>query len=132
MVSKRLSKKGIRSTEFREQLLNIFESNNAAIDMMSIEKELKEFDRITLYRTIKTFLEKGILHEINIGGSKKYALCASECEEHHHHHNHVHFHCKKCNDTSCIEADEQLKLNLPEYRIHDIEIQLTGICPKCK
>ncbi|CAG5080535.1 Fur family transcriptional regulator [Parvicella tangerina] len=133
MIEELLKSKGVRKTAFRAEVLELFASSNAAVDMESIEAHLGKFDRITLYRTMKTFLEKGLIHEINIGGEKKYGLCDHECgEDHTHHHDHVHFHCEDCKEVFCLEISAFPDLEIPGYEIEEMEIQLKGICERCK
>lgn len=133
MLEDLLKNKGIRRTDFRIQVLEVFQDAKASIDMDTLENSLGEFDRITLYRTIKTFLEKSLIHEINLSGVKKYALCDHECGDHHvHHHEHVHFHCRICGEVYCVEVHELPKIHLPHYEIEEMEIQLKGVCDKCK
>lgn len=130
--SKLLSDKNVRVTGFRLQVLNVFQDATAAVDLTMIEQSLGDFDRITLYRTLKTFQEQGVLHEINVDGLKKYALCATDCGgDHHHHHDHVHFHCKQCGQTFCLEVDLP-KFNLDVHSIDEIDIQIKGICKDCQ
>lgn len=133
MVEELLKNKGVRTTDFRVQVLEIFTDTYTAIDMEVIENSLGNFDRITLYRTIKTFLEKGLIHEINLHGVKKYALCDQGCGENHvHHHDHVHFKCRVCNEVFCIDIPEMPQISIPNYTVEETEIQLTGICKSCK
>lgn len=133
MVEKLLKNKGVRITDFRVQVLDLFSQGSAAVDMEFIEKSLGKFDRITLYRTIKTFLEKGLIHEIHLGDVKKYALCDHECGgDHAHHHEHVHFHCKVCKDVFCLDVDALPHISIPNYQIEQTEIQLRGVCKQCK
>jgi Fur family ferric uptake transcriptional regulator len=133
MIDQLLRNKGVRKTEFRKQVLEVFDGSNAAIDMESIESRLGKFDRITLYRTMKTFLEKGLIHEINLGGVKKFALCDHECgDDHVHHHEHVHFHCRSCQEIFCVEVAALPEISLPDYKIEQMEIQLNGVCNHCR
>ncbi len=133
MVEELLRNKGVRNTAFRKQVLELFTNANAAIDMESIEEHLGNFDRITLYRTMKTFSEKGLIHEINLGGNKKYALCDHECGDNHaHHHEHVHFHCNSCHEVFCLEVATLPSLAIPNYDIEQMEVQLKGTCEHCK
>lgn len=107
--------------------------NDSAISSAYIESELKDFDRITLYRTLKTFKEKGVIHEITYPNEDKlFALCESDCSEEEHSHQHVHFLCKTCDKVSCIEIDTFPNLKLTGYQIDQIEIQMSGICVDCK
>lgn len=129
-----LTDKNIRSTPFRQDVLSIFQKNKNAITVAQIEETLGNHDRITLYRTIKTFIENGLIHEIVMPGDiKKLALCQDchEIHDHHaHQHNHVHFHCKKCNEVSCVD-NELPPVSLQGYKIEFVEIQAHGICPSC-
>ena len=129
------SEKNIRKTAFRSKVLNVFRSNENAITIQDIEKGIGLHDRITLYRTIKTFLDKGVIHEIVMPGDiKKLALC-QDCETDHdhnhaHQHNHIHFHCEKCDEVNCVE-NKIPDLNLKGFQVDSIEIQAHGICVKC-
>ena len=75
------------------------------------------FDRVTLYRTIKQFEEKGLIHEvIDTKGQAKYALCVTECTTHEHHDDHLHFHCSQCDRTIGVDGEVNLRIDL-SFRI---------------
>jgi Fur family ferric uptake transcriptional regulator len=128
-------KKGIRKTAFRQKVLDVFCNNENSITIAQIENSIGEHDRITLYRTIKTFIDAGLIHEIVMPGDlKKLALC-HDCDHnnnhnHAHQHNHIHFHCEKCNEIICVDNDLPL-IELDGYQIDSLEIQAHGICRKC-
>ncbi|HZH86941.1 MAG TPA: transcriptional repressor [Brumimicrobium sp.] len=129
-----LRNKNLRVTPFRKEVLEIFLENEHAISIQYIEEELAEFDRITLYRTIKSFISKGVIHEIVMPGDiKKLALCDRICEHDSglHEHNHIHFQCRKCEKVYCVETDELPKINLPGFIIEEQEIQAKGVCINC-
>ena len=127
-----LKLKKLNETPFRKEVIDIFAKFENAIPLSIIEKELKEYDRITLYRTIKIFLEKGIIHEIAIGGqASSYAMCKDECGTVGHHNQHIHFKCTKCDTVFCVEIDNTPEIKLPGFKIDDVEIQATGLCKKC-
>ena len=125
-----LEEKKIRETPFRLELIKIFNKTNNAISTKEIEKQLNDFDRVTLYRTLKLFIEKGIIHEVLVSNGKKYALCKEQCGEYKLGHNHLHFHCSTCSKSFCIETDIT-KINLPGYIINQTDLNLHGICNKC-
>jgi len=130
-----LRAKNIRITPFRVAVLGVFKKFKNAVDITQIEKSLKEFDRITLYRTIKTFIEKGLIHEIVMPGDiKKLALCNIECgnEDHEHHHQHLHFKCDRCREIYCLELSSFPKITYPKFKIYSLEIQGSGICAACR
>jgi Fur family ferric uptake transcriptional regulator len=116
-------------------VLEIFVDNEKAIAVSDIEQALGEHDRITLYRTIKSFIEKGLIHEIVMPGDvKKLALCAVDCnhDEGAHDHNHVHFQCKVCKEVFCVDVPSLPTIELPDFIIDEIEIQAHGVCAGCR
>ncbi len=133
-MEKLLRSKKIRITDFRISILNIFNKQSTALSIEEIETELGQFDRITLYRTLKLFKEKGILHEIAIAGSNvRLALCEQNCEDlHHHHHNHIHFHCVLCSEVYCLDVETYPEIGLAGFEVQQVEIQATGICKSCR
>lgn len=133
MSAKLLREKGLRATPFREKVLWIFEKQASAIDMEILENELGEFDRITLYRTLRSFIDKGIIHEIMMPGeTKKMAICNESCNDtFYHNHEHVHFKCKVCNQISCLELKEYPEIRLRNYIVESTEIQAVGVCEQC-
>ena len=131
-MSDLLKRKKISETPFRKEVLAIFASYDNAIPLSIVEKDLKEYNRITLYRTIKIFIEKGIIHEITISGEESnYAICQDKCSTKDHHHQHIHFKCSSCNKIFCVEVDNIPTIKLPNYKIDQLEIQATGLCQKC-
>lgn len=127
-----LKTKKLRITAIRQQVLELLMDRDSAVSQRSIEEDLEEFDRITLYRTLKSFEEKGIIHKISDGsGVNKFAMC-SDCDEHHHHHDHVHFHCNKCEETYCLEEMQMPSFtNKTNHQIEEFNIVLKGKCEKC-
>lgn len=121
----------IRLTPFRRRVLALFKQKLPAQDLKDIEQKLVSFDRITLYRTLKLFVEKGILHEIALPNQKKYALCDDICNEDGHQHEHFHFHCSNCNDTLCVES-AIMPVNLEGFKIKRSELNVFGICKNCQ
>ena len=128
-----LKKKKLNQTPFRTKVLSILTKHKNAIRLSTIEEELKDYDRITLYRTIKTFVQNGIIHEISMSGEEStYAICKEECDGQAHHHQHIHFKCTQCDKIFCVRLEAFPNLSIPEYQIDKLEIQATGLCKNCK
>jgi Fur family ferric uptake transcriptional regulator len=124
----------LRSTSSRSEILRLFEKNNHALSYSDIEREVSfAFDRVTVYRTLKTFLDKGVIHKVlDDGGSLKYALCNDRCGVEEHHHDHVHFKCIRCAETHCLEEVVIPLIKLPKgYALNEINLLIQGICPRC-
>ena len=131
-----LKKNGLRLTNSRSAIINVFCTSNTAIGHAELEDALieDEFDRVTIYRTINTFLDKGIIHKVMDGsGVGKFALCSAKCDEHQHHDDHIHFNCLKCGTTTCMEELLVPQIKLPKgYEVKEANVLLKGICAKCQ
>ncbi len=127
-----LKANSLRKTGIRESILNLFLESAHAISSKDVETALGDVDRITLYRTIKSFVETGIIHEAHSGANGvKYALCADECSSHSHHHQHIHLHCRKCGEVFCTPVEHFPRIAVPGYRIDTIEVTAKGVCKNC-
>lgn len=58
-----LKKHLLRVTQFRLDVISIFITAGRALASHDIEEKLHDADRITLYRTLKSFEDKGIIHK---------------------------------------------------------------------
>ncbi len=131
-----LKRNGLRLTNCRSAVIDVFCAAHTAIGHAELEDELieDEFDRVTIYRTINTFLDKGIIHKVMDGsGIGKFALCSAKCDEHQHHDDHIHFNCLACGSTTCMEELSIPKVDLPQgYEVKEANLLLKGICVKCR
>jgi Fur family ferric uptake transcriptional regulator len=121
-------------TGSRQKILELFLLKNGALSHADIEKKTGEsFDRVTVYRTLQTFVESGIIHLIpTTDNSIKYALCKNDCAPGHHHDNHVHFICDECSKTICLEEVTIPVVKLPKgFTPQHSEMVVTGVCEEC-
>ncbi|MBR9847664.1 MAG: transcriptional repressor, partial [Algicola sp.] len=89
-----LESKNIRVTAMRMLIYKFLAEKEIAVTLSDIENAFEKADRTTLYRTIKTFEEKDIVHQIDDGtGITKYALCEKGCNCDIKTDLHLHFHC---------------------------------------
>lgn len=140
-----LKKAKLRTTEPRERILEIFQNSAFALSHGDIEESIGEgIDRVTIYRTLKTFVEHGILHTVpDQQQGIRYALCAATCQEgeenedhlhhqHHHFHNHLHFRCEMCKQTQCLPQSKLPEIELPSGFVSKEAVFLVyGICRTC-
>ena len=135
MILEILKKNQLSVTDGRKKILELFLNSEGALEHADIEKKTGEnFDRVTVYRTLQTFGEKGIIHHIpTTDNSILYALCKDNCEAGHHHDNHVHFVCDVCNKTICLDDVTVPAVKLPKgFTPEQAEMVVKGVCADCK
>lgn len=132
-IEKRLKAKEIQPTAMRMLVLDYLLDQPSAITLVDLEKGLAPSDRITIYRTLKTFEEKGIIHSIEDGtGSTKYAICKEDCTIEGHHDLHVHFYCYDCKETICLPKTHIPEIKLPDGFVSDeLNLLVKGKCQNC-
>jgi Fur family transcriptional regulator, ferric uptake regulator len=124
----------LRQTSCRKMVLELLLEREIALSHHDFEQQAGQaYDRVTLYRTLKTFLDKGIIHKVlDDSGVAKYALCNAHCPEEEHHDDHVHFKCTQCGTTSCLEHTEIPPVKLPEgYSFTQVNLLVQGVCREC-
>lgn len=124
----------LRITDCRLDIIQEFLTKNVALSHSDLEEKLnQQFDRVTIYRTLKTFLDKDLIHKVlDDSGATKYALCAHGETEHNHSHEHVHFKCETCGETTCLEDITLPQIKLPAgFEKKEMNLLVQGICEKC-
>lgn len=133
-IAELLKRNSLSITDSRKKILHLFLEQTGALAHGDIEKRAGEkFDRVTVYRTLQTFVDKGIVHTIpTADNSIRYALCKDECSEGHHHDHHVHFVCSTCNNTYCLDDVVTPEIKLPKgYSAEQVEVVVEGTCKNC-
>ncbi len=133
-VESLLKRNSLSVTDSRKKILQLFLEQAGALAHGDIEKKAGEkFDRVTVYRTLQTFVEKGIIHTIpTIDNSIRYAVCKDDCRDGHHHDHHIHFVCNSCGNTYCLDDAVTPEIKLPKgYATEHVEVLVEGICRDC-
>lgn len=133
-TEQKLTAKNINPTAMRLLVLDSLLQQHSAVSLSDIEKSLHPADRVTIYRTLKTFSEKGLIHVIDDGtGSPKYALCTDDCDTDQHHDLHVHFYCVNCKETFCLPNSKIPEVALPaDFTSAEMNLVVKGVCSNCK
>ncbi|GAB4253001.1 MAG: Fur family transcriptional regulator [Ekhidna sp.] len=123
----------LRITDCRLDVMQFFLNKSSALSQGDLEGEFKQYDRVTLYRTLNSFLDSGILHKIpNATGVATYGLCHETCSPEQHEHNHIHFKCNNCGHIECLDDKAVPSVSMPKgYQIETVNMIVDGICANC-
>jgi Fur family transcriptional regulator, ferric uptake regulator len=132
-IEKLLEANDIRVTAMRLLIYKFLAENEVTVALSDIENAFYKADRTTLYRTIKTFEAKGIVHQIDDGsGVTKYALCEENCNCEINTDLHLHFHCNNCNETVCLTDHKIPQIKVPDgFVSENVNLVIKGVCDKC-
>lgn len=123
----------IRPTYVRLAVYKFFRRKFYAVPLREIEKALIKKsepigDRTTIYRSIKLFQEKGLVHQIDDGTAvAKYAYSKSDNLD-----LHLHFHCSQCRKTFCLPEKVRQESLPSKHEIVNANFVIQGICERCK
>lgn len=128
-----LNNNNIKLTATRINVLKELMNSNIALSAKDLESRLYLIDKVTLYRTLKTFENKKVIHSIQDGTNElKYALCIEGCEcvlqD-----QHIHFHCEKCDKTFCFTEARIPLVSIPiNFIPNSVSMVFQGICSNCQ
>jgi len=128
-----LHEAGLKFTTGRAALLELLRDFGRPLTQEEISDRLTDlnFNRVSIYRALASFLETGIVHRIDSGDRVwKFAYC--NCGRHHEH-RHPHFICRSCGKVECLQGVKLPRYIGPTngYLIEEQEFYLRGLCPKC-
>jgi Fur family ferric uptake transcriptional regulator len=127
-----LSKAGLRRTGPRLEVLSVLVKRKRPMTQEQIAERIEDGpDKVTIYRTLESLLECGIIHRAYVQERSWYYELADKCTERQCH---PHFTCSGCGDTFCM-TDLSIPMAKRAYRGFKIEhqqVQLEGLCPECK
>ena len=132
-IEELLESKGVRITAMRLLISKFLAEKKVAVTLSDIENAFAKADRTTLYRTLKTFEEKALVHQIDDGtGITKYAMCEEGCNCEMERDLHLHFHCNNCGETVCLTEHKIPQIKVPDGFVSDnVNLVVKGICDKC-
>jgi Fur family ferric uptake transcriptional regulator len=132
-IDNKLNSKNIKPTAMRQLVLQVLEEQKTAISLPELEQKFENADKVTLYRTLKTFQEHKLIHAIEDGsGSLRYALCEDSCTCESEH-LHIHFLCSKCRKTYCLKDSPVPQPDLPKgFKFSSANFVVKCICANCK
>ncbi len=130
-LAAKLEYREIKPTAMRILVLKILLEQKHALGLNDLELLFDKVDRVTLFRTLKTFEKHHLIHRIDDGtGAIKYALCEDDCDCTHE--LHIHFHCAGCGKTYCFPNSNAPTITLPHnFKMQEMNLVVKGICDKC-
>jgi len=128
----------LKATSIRLRVLELLTGSSVAMSHARISDLLDHsIDKVTLYRTLNSFVEKGLAHKVATE-DRNWLYAIYDDHDHNHDdgsHNHGHFICDECEKIYCFPVDENLlsvnRQNLHGFEIKQHEIRLHGRCPVC-
>lgn len=129
-----LTRFSIQPTGKRLIILEVFLKHSHPVDSQFVLDEVKKsnpgIDRATVFRTLNTFTNSGLLLKLEFNeGKSRYELAL---KEHHHH-----VVCTECGKFVCIEhcnlnsIDEEVTKETG-FKISFHRLEFFGICPECQ
>lgn len=130
-----LQSRGLRNTQQKkyllEQVFNRHEHFDAdqLIDQLPSRGDTNYVSRPTVYRTLKEFVDAGLLHRFELDGRSMYELNYGYPE-------HDHLYCSKCRKLIEFTSEEIVKIRdlvarQHRFRVRDHRFIIQGICDEC-
>lgn len=122
-----LSSNNLNITQSRKEILNTLLSSEIALSEKEIRAGLNtESDRATVYRTLKIFSEKDIIHTVVTNENITKYLIRKKPD------NHLHFRCIQCSKIICLTDVQMSSYNLPDgYVGINTSFVVSGLCDLC-
>lgn len=120
----------LRVTSCRSSLLELLLDTEDPLTQKELMQALEEqgFNRVTVYRALRTFLDATIVHRI-VTEDRTWRFAITLCG--HRGHCHPHFTCRQCGRIRCLDGVAIPALDLEDHRIEARAMYLWGVCPNC-
>ena len=127
-----LQRHGVKPTANRIIIAGALAQASNPLSLSDLEVDIATIDKSSIFRTLATFKEHGLVHVIEDGSdSAKYELCHGTGDEHDSD-RHVHFYCERCNRTFCLSQVHVPQVQLPAgYLVRGVNSLVKGLCPHC-
>lgn len=134
-----LKKFNLKVTPVRMTVLDVLVHSDVALSHADITDKIGDdsVDKVTLYRTLNTFNEKGLIHKVATEDRNwLYAIMLESNKIPVSEHDHAHFICNLCEKIFCFPVSEHTQSGIASikegFKVTEQEIRLHGICPACQ
>lgn len=128
-LTEQLTSKGIRPSFQRIKVLEYLRDcqTHPTVEgvFTALTAEIPTISKATIYNTLHTFIEAGLVREINIDtDAQHYDIMLDD---------HGHFSCLTCRKIYNFRLDyDQLVVDgLEEFQVHKRDVYFSGFCPAC-
>jgi len=119
-------------TGCRIAILKVLLKSNKPLNQEQIAQRLgkKRFDKVTIYRTLESLREVGLVHKAFMQKRAWHFESAQDCTENQCH---PHFTCTSCGNTHCLTEMKLPMAKSPHkgFIIRRQQVRLEGLCPAC-
>ncbi len=119
-------------TEARVAILRVLLMRVGPLSQDQISDRLKSrvWNRVTVYRTLESLVEAGLVHRAFMEDRAWHFELADHCSEHQCH---PHFTCTRCGVTQCMTDISLPMAVIPRkgFVISRQQVRLEGLCPAC-
>jgi len=127
-----LKEAALYCTKARLAVLSVLMEASAPLaqDQIAARLTWRTFDRVTIYRTLESLVEVGLVHRAFMHERAWHFELADHCTAKQCH---PHFTCVDCGRTHCL-TDISLplaKIPCDGFVIHRQQVRLEGLCPDC-
>ena len=131
-INKLLDSAKLKRTEPRMTILEVLLKSNGpqTADEIVLAMGRKGPNKVTVYRTLESMVEAGIVHRAYIEERSQHYELSDKCTEHQCH---PHFVCTDCGQTRCLPETSVPMASSPPagFIIHRQQVRLEGLCPEC-
>lgn len=131
-INQLLDSKNLSRTPCRVEILKILLNAPTALSESEIRDKLAyNFDRTTVYRTLRNFASHGVIHSIMVEGrDTHYAISEKHNSDSSAYQ--VHFSCNNCEGVYCLSHRAFATPTIPDkYISKSFDLMIRGICEKC-
>jgi Fur family peroxide stress response transcriptional regulator len=131
-VTELLSEKALKVTPQRVAVMEFLRGNTShpSVDdvYQQVRKRFPSISRATIYNTVTTLVDAGLLQEILIQQEKTHVDW--NVDRHHH------FQCLKCGTVKDIDYDavtaEQVSRQVAGHLVTGVKVVMEGVCQSCR
>ncbi len=126
MMESLMKEKGIKKTLQREAVYTALKNSDRPLTAEEIFKNTKGISLATVYRTLDTFAEKGVIEKLTFEDSEKkfYELSGNA-----HRHYAV---CLSCRHMEYVNVCPVHDLSIDNFEITGHRLEIYGYCQECR